>query len=628
MKFKYGIKNKILVPVLSVTILSYLVTLGYISFEMYTRAVFDSKTLIDNQTKIQSEQISNYILPKIAISENFTHTIEIYNNLSEKERKQSIVEVLKSVQKHNPNFLSVSMSRVKNFYDPKWTKEYGRNRITVVADSVGKQKIIDEELNLNGEPPNILYATLRKANIEKLVDPYRQDVLRNGKPILMTSIVVPVQENGKFIGLAGIDISLAQLDGVIKAGVSVEGSKAFLVSASGDFIASSDILYSYDKSKNIKNLTDSAQNVNRKISEAKAFSYIQQDSMGSENYFSFHPVNFSGDIPAWSYGITVPLRKVLAEARKTLVIAIISGIIGLILMTVLISFIARTFIKPILESSEFSRKLAEGDFTAKIRVRGKDEIGEMLKNLNHMRENLSEVFRKVKNTAYILDTKSKDLKANSTIVHTGASQQAASSEEVLASIEEMAAAFEQNAENTELSSRSAEKTILRLKKTEKSVDETAEIMKQISQKLSVIDEIAFKTKLLSINSSIEAARAGSMGKGFAVLSSEVRKLADKVKEISEDIKKISNQAVTISDKSVVLLQELIPEIQNSAKMIQVVSQSTHEQKSGAQQVTEAVAQMSLINQKNVNMSEQIDISSEDLAVLANEMLMLVKFFRI
>ena len=179
MKFKYGIKNKILIPVLSVTVLSYLITLGYISYAMYKSAAESAKIMIDNQAKIQSEQISMYILPKISLTENMTHVVETFNNLPEPERKRNILEVAKTVHEHNKNFLSVWISRMKSFYDPQWTEEYGRNRITIVSDSVGNMKIIDEEIDLKGDKPNSLYKKSRARNAETMYNPYRQDIFGN-----------------------------------------------------------------------------------------------------------------------------------------------------------------------------------------------------------------------------------------------------------------------------------------------------------------------------------------------------------------------------------------------------------------------------------------------------------------
>lgn len=628
MKIKFGIRSKILVPVLSITILTYVISLGYISYSLYTGASIGAKISIDSKVKLQSENISNYINPKIALSKTMTHAIELSNPMPENARKQYITELLQKIYTENPNILAVWISRAKYFYDPNWKNQYGRNRLIITLDSPGKQKTIDEELNLDGDPEGSLYAKLRQSNVSTLLDPYRHDVLRNGTEILMTSIAIPVQEKGAFIGSAGIDISLSQLDALVKSSVSAEGTNAFIMTSNGNFIASSDSLFSYQKSKNIQYLVEKSHNINTTIAEAKPYSFIQKDSTGKEYYFSFQPIRFSDNIKAWSYAVSVPVDTLLLQARKTLFFTLLSGILGIIVTTIFIIIISRSFIRPIIRSSEYAQKLTEGDFTIDISSKGNDEIALMQQNLNSMKDNLSNVFKKIKNTAFVLDSKSKRLKEHSTVVNSATAMLSSASEEVSASIEEMLAGFEQNAENTEQSVRSAEKSVLRLKKTEKSVNDTADIMKQIAEKLAVIDEIAFKTKLLSINSSIEAARAGSMGKGFAVLSTEVRKLAEKVKDISEDIKTISNRAVDISDKSVILLQELIPEIQNSTKQIQAVLRSSIEQKTGAMQVNEAVAQMSVTNQKNVNMAEHIDTNSEELAVLADEMLNLVKFFRI
>jgi len=245
-----------------------------------------------------------------------------------------------------------------------------------------------------------------------------------------------------------------------------------------------------------------------------------------------------------------------------------------------------------------------------------------------MARSLKEVVRNVIDAANQVSAGSEQLSETSQQISQGATEQAASVEEISASMEQMSANIKQNAENAQKTESIARKSAQYAEEGGKAVLQTVGAMKQIAEKITIIEEIARSTNMLALNASIEAARAGEYGKGFAVVASEVGKLAERSSLQAAEINGLSVNSVKIAENAGITIRDLVPEIRKTADLVQEISAASNEQDAGATQINAAISQLDQVVQQNASASEESASMSEELAGQADVLKETIGFFKI
>lgn len=300
---------------------------------------------------------------------------------------------------------------------------------------------------------------------------------------------------------------------------------------------------------------------------------------------------------------------------------------GMALAMLLGFFISRMITAPLRKGVDFAHAVSQGDLSRTLAVESKDEIGQLAQALNEMVGNLKEVVASVQSASNNVAAGSVELSTSSTTMSQGASEQAAAAEEVSSSMEQMSSNISHNADNALQTEKIAARSAESAKESGKAVEQTVNAMREITGKITIIEEIARQTNLLALNAAIEAARAGAHGKGFAVVAAEVRKLAERSHKAAVEISELSANSVDVAEKAGEMLVKMVPDILKTAELVQEISAASREQGIGAEQINKAIQQLDQIIQQNASASEEMASTAEELSSQAEVLQSSVSFFK-
>ncbi|HEY0653732.1 MAG TPA: methyl-accepting chemotaxis protein [Chryseosolibacter sp.] len=304
--------------------------------------------------------------------------------------------------------------------------------------------------------------------------------------------------------------------------------------------------------------------------------------------------------------------------------------VGIVLAGLVAFFITRSIIGELGgEPSEIkliAEEIANGNLTLKFDVQRK-RVG-IYGAIVQLSEQLKTIISKIMEGAEGVTSASLQMSSTSQQMSQGSQEQAASAEEISSSMEQMVSNIQQNTDNAQQTEKIAIRAADDIKEGNSAVTQAVDSLKKIAEKIGIIGEIARQTNLLALNAAVEAARAGEHGKGFAVVAAEVRKLAERSQVAAEEINALSSSSVTIADKSGRLLEQIVPNIQNTAKLVQEIAASSTEQNSGATQINNAIQQFNQVIQQNAAGAEEIASSSEELSAQAESLKDSVSFFKL
>jgi methyl-accepting chemotaxis protein len=279
----------------------------------------------------------------------------------------------------------------------------------------------------------------------------------------------------------------------------------------------------------------------------------------------------------------------------------------------------------------------QGDFTQRINIDTK-----IMGDMRSVMENVNALGLALANSASInlhngetLHKFTDDINMSVKNVATKANEQAASLEETAAALEEITSITRNNAQNANIMkdlSQSVRDSVAKgqtlASKTALSMDEINHEVLAINDAISIIDQIAFQTNILSLNAAVEAATAGEAGKGFAVVAGEVRNLASRSAEAAKEIKAMVENATTktyngkqISDEMTKGYEELNQNINNTIRLIEDVSNASREQMSGIEQINHAITTIDSGTQENASEANHISEKMADILKMANDLVM-------
>ena len=276
------------------------------------------------------------------------------------------------------------------------------------------------------------------------------------------------------------------------------------------------------------------------------------------------------------------------------------------------------------------------DFTDSIKVADhyKDDMKLLMESINVLGNALSKNAKTNFSNGETLEKNANIMTSSMNSLSSKANNQAASLEETAAALEEITSITRNNAQNAakmaELG-QTVKKSVFTgeelASRTASSMDEINQKVNSINEAITVIDQIAFQTNILSLNAAVEAATAGEAGKGFAVVAAEVRNLASRSAEAAREIKHLvqeatvkANDGKTVSSDMIDGYKELNKNISETIHIIEDVSKASKEQMMGIEQINDSVNMLDRVTQENASEANNVKSIANNISLLANDLL--------
>ena len=385
------IRKKMILYILGVSVLIYMVTLGYIGYNLRSSAIIEAKNLANSYSREKAAEIKAIVDEDLAVARIMAQAIEEMTYLPEDERNQRRKKLLDKVLLLYPKYDATWMNWQYEFINEEWDFDYGRERYnSYIAGGEIKSSI--ELANMDGSPGSSIYEMFRADETEKelLTEPYwylDYDYTDDNRDSLLgISPVVRMEVDGRFAGLIGADMSVGDFQEISEV-ESYENAYALLLTYEGKIIASKDPSYFNLSMDTLSFIKDRFEEITGKIQSGEEYSFEAYDrSLEEEVYVSFSPIVVGRSKYPWASVFVVPVTEITSYFNETLTETLLFGIVGLVLLSLVVWNIARKITKSLEDSSLLLKDLALGELNMgqQINVRSNDEVGEIALSVNKL----------------------------------------------------------------------------------------------------------------------------------------------------------------------------------------------------------------------------------------------------
>jgi methyl-accepting chemotaxis protein len=360
-------------------------------------------------------------------------------------------------------------------------------------------------------------------------------------------------------------------------------------------------------------------------------SVFQNIEKNFKNYFvTISPLKLDDGKFLGHLFIIAKMDRLQAQRASIIFMFFLGSLLCIVLTSAVILFLFnRYFTRKIHKILSRLTEIQKGKISKQmLSVDSEDEIGLLSLTINNLSEKLRDIVVRIANGANKVNGSSSQISTISFKVAQGSMQQATSAEEVSSAVEEMASVIQESNANAKQTQLISDKAAAGIKELVEKEQESLRYIKDISQKISIVNDIAFQTNILALNAAVEAARAGEQGRGFAVVAGEVRRLAENSRLAADEITKLSLKSVAITTNAHEFMMNLAPEIEKTSKLVDDISISSNELSNGAMQINSAIQELNLVIQQYTATAEEMARNSEIMKNEAVELEQSIMFFKV
>ena len=328
------------------------------------------------------------------------------------------------------------------------------------------------------------------------------------------------------------------------------------------------------------------------------------------------------------------------EVGTSLAIGLL-GTAAIVLVIVMWRRITHSIAAPIQEIDRIAKRLADGDLTVRSSCTSGNELGSLASSMNETVASLRFATEQLSETAEQVARSSSQMSDSSQAVAQGSAEQATAIEELAANVQSITHVVGENTEsvltvnsNTSNVLGAVEESSDSIARTVRAIEEIKDNAQSISQLANSIEDISFQTNILALNASVEAARAGDAGRGFAIVAEEIRRLASQVSEASRADELAGRAIENVEAGSELIgsassnMEEAVTSIEDIKTAMSSIAHASEQQLEAVAQIQESMDSLSQVVQENSAASEESAVIGEELADRANELKHLIGRFKI